>query len=80
MAPVVVHFKVFFQDLCEAKMDWDQLLTDDLLKRWQSLLSRFDGHQHVMIPRYFLDGVGQEGAYTGFVTHPELHMQQSSIW
>ena len=30
LAPVVVCFKIFFQQLCEAKLDWDQLLPRDL--------------------------------------------------
>ncbi len=60
LAPLVIRFKVFFQDLCESKVDWDQPLTGDLLKRWKSLLYGLDGGQHVMIPRYFLDGIGQE--------------------
>ena len=34
LAPVVVHFKMFFQALCEEKLDWDQPLTGKLLERW----------------------------------------------
>lgn len=31
MSPITINFKIFFQHLCEAKVEWDQLLTDELL-------------------------------------------------
>ena len=34
LSPVVICFKVFLQELYEAQLDWDDLLTGDLLARW----------------------------------------------
>ena len=36
LSPVVVRFKMFVQELCVAKLDWDQPLSADLLGRWNS--------------------------------------------
>ena len=33
LSPVVIRFKVFLQELYEAQLDWDDLLTGDLLAR-----------------------------------------------
>ena len=60
LAPVVVHFKMFFQELCEAKLDWDQPLTGKLLERWQLLKSGLGEGQTILIPRcYFSDVLEQ---------------------
>ena len=37
LAPVVVQFKLFLRDLCEPKIDWDQLLPGELMDSWKSL-------------------------------------------
>ena len=34
LAPVVVQFKMFLQLMCESKMEWDQLITEELLWKW----------------------------------------------
>ena len=36
LAPVVVRFKVFFQELCRSKVGWDEPLIRELLDKWQS--------------------------------------------
>ena len=37
ISPVTIQFKIFFQQLCKAKVDWDNILTGDLLKKWEQL-------------------------------------------
>ena len=32
LSPVVIRFKIFFQELCEAKLEWDQPLSWQLLR------------------------------------------------
>ena len=39
LAPVVIQFKVFFQEICEAKIDWDEPLPETLVRRWRSLVA-----------------------------------------
>lgn len=43
LTPVVIRFKVLFQRLCRAKIDWDQPLTGELLWEWSSLVSDLQG-------------------------------------
>ena len=37
LAPVVIHFKIYLQELCRAKIDWDEPLPADLLLGWSTL-------------------------------------------
>lgn len=57
LAPVVVPFKIFFQELCEAKLDWDQLLPGNFVDRWNSLKSSLEEGQSISIPRCYFDSV-----------------------
>lgn len=34
VSPIIIPFKVLFQELCQAKIEWDQPLTGKLLKKW----------------------------------------------
>ena len=57
LAPVVVRFKVLFQHLCQAKVEWDQPLTGELLREWSSLISDLLVEVSLSMPRYFLEGM-----------------------
>ena len=50
LAPVVVKFKVFLHTMCEANLEWDQLLTTNLLQ-WQKLNAGLLEAQTISIPR-----------------------------
>jgi len=41
MSPVMIRIKVFFQELCMSKVEWDEPLTGQLLNRWDTLVSNF---------------------------------------
>ena len=43
MSPVIIRIKMFFQELCLNKMEWDEPLTGQLLSKWNTLLSGFKG-------------------------------------
>ena len=65
LSPVVVRFKIFFQELCESKVEWDKPLTGELLGKWNFLISGIQGAYQIAIPRYFLEGILQRvEAYT----------------
>jgi hypothetical protein len=52
LSPMVVRFKIFLQELCESKIDWDEQLTDKLLAKWyQMSQSLQDGQQSFCTPR-----------------------------
>jgi len=50
--PVITHFKVFIQELCEGMTDWDQPITGDTLQRWQCLVDELQEGRVIMVPRY----------------------------
>ena len=60
MSLVIIRFKMLFQDLCDSKLDWDQTLSGNLLKKWNSLITEFQEAQPISIPRCYLHGVYQE--------------------
>ena len=51
VSPVSVLFKIFCQQLCVAKVGWDQPLTDQTLVRWKQLLAMLKGAKLITIPR-----------------------------
>ena len=51
LAPGVVKFKMFLQTMCEAKLEWDQLLPTDLLSKWRKLSAGLLEVQTISIPR-----------------------------
>ena len=44
--------KVFFQELCKIKLDWDDQLPSVLLSKWKALRSRFQGTV-ITLPRCY---------------------------
>ena len=57
LAPVVIQFKTFFKELCAAKLEWDQPIPSELLRKWRSLRTGLEEAQPISIPRCYLDGV-----------------------
>ena len=56
-APVIIRFKILFQELCESKLDWDQPLSGKLLSRWSSLITDLQEGQLISIPRCYFNGI-----------------------
>ncbi len=57
ISPVIVQYKMLFQELCEANLDWDEPLSGRLLARWRSLTTGLLQGQPFSIPRCYLSGV-----------------------
>jgi hypothetical protein len=56
VSPIVVRFKMFFQELCEAHVEWDQPLSGALLSRWNALVTGLKGCRPIHIKRcYYTD-------------------------
>ena len=51
VSPVTIHFKVLFQELCEAKINWDEPLPRHLLTKWLTLVSSVQQDVLLSIPR-----------------------------
>jgi len=43
LSPVTITLKIFFQELCKVKVNWDEPLPSELLCKWQCLVSNFQG-------------------------------------
>ena len=57
LAPVVIRLKVFLQELCKVKLDWDQPLPSDLEKKWRLLVSDLREGWPISIPRCYWSSI-----------------------
>lgn len=60
LSPIVVQLKIFIQELCEMRLGWDQQLTGQHLEKWHHLSSSLCESRPFLIPRCYLDGVGEQ--------------------
>jgi len=52
LGPVLVHFKILFQELWLLDLDWDSELSPKLPEWWQTCRDDINHITHVKIPRY----------------------------
>ena len=52
LSPITISFKIFFQQLCRAKLDWDDPLTGELDRRWRILTSELSQVKSAVMPHY----------------------------
>ena len=65
LSPIVIRFKMFFQELCTRRLEWDQTLTGDLLHQWNTLTSELQYSPTMSMPRCIWNGVhGEEDGST----------------
>ena len=60
LTPVVVQFKLFLRELCEAKIDWDQPISGELMDSWNSLRLNLQNSPSISIPRCYLESISEE--------------------
>ena len=53
LTPFTVRTKMFFQELCSEKTDWDDELQGEMLARWRSILGELEYLQANSIPRCY---------------------------
>ena len=51
--PIVVQMKTFFQRLCSAKHDWDNLITNDYSEDWNELVKSLSVIEFISVPRLY---------------------------
>ena len=51
----LVKLKIFFQELCEEKVPWDEEFEGSRRKKYTSLVNEIEAFQGVFIPRHFFD-------------------------
>ncbi|XP_068673917.1 uncharacterized protein [Montipora foliosa] len=54
LSPFTIIWKVLFQELCNKRADWDDQLTEERLKKWNSLILELQTVSRVCIPRCYL--------------------------
>ena len=66
LSPVIIPFKVFFQELCTSKIGWDEELTPELTSKWNSLMNGLNTRDLLSIPRSYLAGNPGTVQFCGF--------------
>ena len=51
LSPSVITLKVLFQDLCASRVDWDEPLSDELRRQWESIVKDLESFTHLKVPR-----------------------------
>ena len=60
ISPITVNFKMWFQELCSSKVDWDVILSGSWLKKWNFLQSEVRALSELRVPRcYFVTELGK---------------------
>ena len=59
VSPVTILFKMFCQQLCEAKVGWDEPLSGHYLENWNRPLTMLRGAKTITIPRCLYGVVSQ---------------------
>ena len=62
VAPVIICFKMLFQELCINKIEWDEPLSGELLTKWKRLVLGFQGVA-TSIPRCYFKLLAKEGSH-----------------
>ena len=55
LSPFTMQWKVLFQVLCNERTDWDEQLSDEHLKKWNSLIAELQTLNSVRILRCYFD-------------------------
>ena len=48
---------MLFQKLCQGKTDWDEVLSDELVQEWKSLIMNLNVASPVCLPRGYMHDV-----------------------
>lgn len=62
LAPITIKFKILFQKLCQAKLEWDCDLPEELHHEWRSLIVDLKEAGPISIPRSYTHRVGEAPA------------------
>ncbi len=60
LSPIVIQLKIFIQELCEAKLEWDRQLTGQPLDRWHHLSSKLHQAGPFLNPRCYMHGIQEQ--------------------
>ena len=75
----MIKIKVFFQELCGDKRQWDVNISEELVKEWNDLVSDHGGPVSIPEATLYFHHVNRSPtsvALCGFVIYPHVHIQQ----
>ena len=66
ISPVVIKLKIFFQELCLAKLMWDEPFNDTITAKWESLWKDIQLEEPLNIPRCYMPELSGKIRLIGF--------------
>ena len=67
ICPVALETKLLFQELCELKMDWDEVADGKIAKKWDRLWKDFKDCRSICMPRFVLSYIREK--FVSFELH-----------
>ena len=64
LCPVIVRLKIFFQELCRCKRDWDDPLQEQHLTEWKQMVGEMKTMEPVFLQRWYFSDHGQCSSVT----------------
>jgi hypothetical protein len=72
-APFIFQAKLFLQDLCRKKLDWDDVISEEDQKRWNAWLNDLP-----QLEKFVIDGCLKPTDF-GTITSSQIHLQGVDI-
>ena len=60
VCPVALEATLLFPELCELKVDWDEIVDGDAAKNWDRFLKDLNGCGSICMPRFVLSYVREK--------------------
>ena len=60
MSPIIVYAKILFQEVCKAKIDWDEVFTGEILRKWEVWYKDLIEANEIITPRCIYDSPEEE--------------------
>ena len=55
LQPIIVNFKIIFQNICKLNLQWDEPLTPEVVKDWQETISTLSVIECIEFPFKMFD-------------------------
>ena len=59
ISPVTVSMKILFQEICNSKIDWDEVLTGEIKRKWDRWVQDLSQTGEIQISRYLYETGGE---------------------
>jgi hypothetical protein len=60
VSPIIVYAKISFQEVCKAKIDWDEGFTGEILRKWEVWYKDLIEANEIITPRCIYDSPEEE--------------------